>query len=286
MSDRIDRVHEFRHLLEGKACLWYDEINLPARWDELMRMFCARFCIYGKESEDWYRHWSALHFDPASDTDIDDIITQVKTLARLLNFPDEVVLATLKNMFPQHRLHFFNVHDLPTLYHMLRAMFPHNRNQAIPGAASGASPFSAHQDQEPLATPATSQWPFDGVTFPRKPKLAEISRIQEDQMDRLEDTIERLAVMTDRKEKNGMYRNHDRLRGSKRPPFKPTITRCRQGRFSSSAPPSRKRERFFHREPSRGFTHNNSRGRYPSYGRPYNCYIKFDRSPCKPGNLE
>ena len=165
------------------------------------------------------------------------------------------------------------------MYRMLRAMFPRNRNQAIPGAAGGASPFSAHQDQEPLAPPATSQWPFDGVTFPRKPKLAEISRIQEDQMDRLEDTIERLAVMTDRKEKNGMYRNHDRSRGCKRPPFKPTITRHQQGCFSSSAPPPRKRERFFHREPSRGFTHNNSCGRYPSYGCPYNHFIKFDHSP-------
>ena len=133
-----DRVQEFRHLLEGKARLWYDEIPLPARWEQLMQLFCACFCIFGKESEDWYHHWSALHFDPASDADIDDVISQVKTLARLLNFPDAVVLATLKNMFPQHRLHFFNVNDLPTMYHMLRAMFPCNRNQAIPGAAGGA----------------------------------------------------------------------------------------------------------------------------------------------------
>ena len=97
---RRDRVHEFHHLLEGKACLWYDEIDLPQGWDELMQQFCARFCIFGKESEDWYRHWSALHFDPALDTDIDDLINQVKTLAQLLNFPPVVVLATLKNMFP------------------------------------------------------------------------------------------------------------------------------------------------------------------------------------------
>ena len=132
-----------------------------------MQLFCARFCIFGKESEDWYRHWSSLHFDPASDADIDDVISQVKTLARLLNFPDPVVLAMLKNMFPHHRLHFFNVNDLPTMYCMLHVMFPRNRNQAIPGATGGASPFSAHQNQGAHVSLDQGQWPTNN----RKPNL-------------------------------------------------------------------------------------------------------------------
>ena len=41
-----ERVFEFRHCLEGKARMWYDEIALPRMWNELMTMFCARFCIY------------------------------------------------------------------------------------------------------------------------------------------------------------------------------------------------------------------------------------------------
>ena len=90
-----ERVFEFRHCLEGKARMWYDEITLSHTWNELMTMFCARFCIYSKSNEDWYRHWAALHFDPASDTDIDDLINEVRSVARLLNFPDDVVLATL-----------------------------------------------------------------------------------------------------------------------------------------------------------------------------------------------
>ena len=72
-----DHVNEFRHCLEGKACMWYDEIVLPHTWDELMRLFCAHFCIYGKDNEDWYRHWASLHFNPASDADIDDFINEV-----------------------------------------------------------------------------------------------------------------------------------------------------------------------------------------------------------------
>ena len=97
-----ERVVEFCHCLEGKARMWYDEITLPRMWNELMGMFCAQFCIYGKSNKDWYRHWASLHFDPASDADIDDLINKVRSVARLLNFPDMVVLATLKNMFPSY----------------------------------------------------------------------------------------------------------------------------------------------------------------------------------------
>ena len=120
-------VFEFHHCLEGKARMWYDEIALPCTWNELMTMFCTRFCIYGKSNEDWYRHWASLHFDPVSDTDIDDLINEVRSVTHLLNFPDDVVLATLKNMFPSYHIHFLNVNDLPTMFRMLHAMFPRIR---------------------------------------------------------------------------------------------------------------------------------------------------------------
>ena len=97
--------------------MWYDEITLPRTWNELMGMFCARFCIYGKSNKDWYHHLASLHFDPVSDADIDDLINEVRSVARLLNFPDQVVLATLKNMFPTYCLHFLNINNLPTMCH-------------------------------------------------------------------------------------------------------------------------------------------------------------------------
>ena len=34
-----ERVFEFRHCLEGKARMWYDEITLPHTWDELMHLW-------------------------------------------------------------------------------------------------------------------------------------------------------------------------------------------------------------------------------------------------------
>ena len=84
-----------------------------------MESFCAQFCIYSKTPEDWYHYWLGLSFDPASDVEIDNLIHNVRTLAQLLHFPDDVVLATMKNLFPQQQMHFFNVNDLQTMFRMV-----------------------------------------------------------------------------------------------------------------------------------------------------------------------
>ena len=36
---------EFKHCLEGKARVWYDEIDVPTDWDDLSEKFCQSFCI-------------------------------------------------------------------------------------------------------------------------------------------------------------------------------------------------------------------------------------------------
>ena len=234
-------VVEFCHCLEGKACMWYDEITLPHTWNELMGLFCARFCIYGKSNEDWYRHWASLHFDPASDADIDDLINEVRSVARLLNFPDLIVLATLKNMFSSYRLHFLNVNDLPTMFRMLRAMFPRNRHQSMPAAHSGATPFSVHQEK-------TSAVPVSRKSKERQSDKSTRNdeSVLDEAFDRLQDSIDHLTLMTERKERNGRYRpSRSGSRPYKRyPPFKPMITRQQRNRYSQSSPPFR-RHRFY-----------------------------------------
>ena len=236
-----ERVVEFCHCLEGKACMWYDEITLPRTWNELMGLFCARFCIYGKSNEDWYHHWASLHFDPASDADIDDLINEVRSVARLLNFPDLIVLATLKNMFPSYRLHFLNVNDLPTMFRMLRAMFPQNRHQSMPAAHSGATPFSVHKEK-------TSAVPVSQKSKERQSdkSTGNDESVLDEAFDRLQDSIDHLTVMTERKEHNGRYRpSRSGSRPYKRnPPFKPMITRRQRNRYSQSSPPFR-RHRFY-----------------------------------------
>ena len=275
-----ERVVEFRHCLEGKARMWYDEITLPHMWNELMGMFCARFCIYRKSNEDWYCHWVSLHFDPASDADINDLIKEVRSVACLLNFPDMVVLATLKNMFPSYRLHFLNVNDLPTMFHMLCAMFPQNRHQSMAGAHSGATPFSVHQDK-------TSTVPVLGK--PKKVMKSDKSVhydecVLNEAFDRLQDSIDHLTVMTEHKECNGRYRPG---RSSSRPykqnpPFKPMIMRCQWNCYSHSSPPFHRNHSY---QPAQ-YQHN----RFPAHSRGSNRYhsdhysdghrgFQFDKSP-------
>ena len=75
-----DMTAEFKHCLEGKACVWYDEIQVPQCWDDLMEKFRSHFCVYGHASEDWYHQWNKMSFDLNSNNDIEEFITEVKSL--------------------------------------------------------------------------------------------------------------------------------------------------------------------------------------------------------------
>ena len=245
-----------------------------------MHMFCAHFCIYSKSNEDWYHHLASLHFDPASDADIDDLINKVRLVARLLNFPDPVVLATLKNMFPSYHLHFLSVNDLPTMFRMLHAMFPQNRHQSMAGAHSGATPFSVHQEK-PSAVPISQK--------PKKEKKSDKSIRDDDcifdeAFDRLQDSIDHLTVMTEWKEPNGRYHLSwsSPCPYKQNPPFKPMITRQQRNRYSQSRPPFCRNQFYL---PAR-YQHN----RFPAHNRGSNRYrndhysdghrgFQFDKSP-------
>ena len=111
--DGDDMTDEFKHCLEGKACVWYDEITIPEDWDDMMDMFCKRFCIYGRASQDWYQQWNKISHDLNSDVDIEEFISEIKSLKNLLGLPDHLVVTTLKEKFPTHRLHFINVDTYP-----------------------------------------------------------------------------------------------------------------------------------------------------------------------------
>ena len=42
-----EQANGFKHCLEGKVRVWYDEIDVLEDWDDLMDLFCKQFCIYG-----------------------------------------------------------------------------------------------------------------------------------------------------------------------------------------------------------------------------------------------
>ena len=148
------------------------------------------------------------------------------------------------------------------MFHMLRAMFPRNRHQSMTGAHRRATPFSVHQDK-------SSTVPVSGkpkkVTKCDKP-VCDNESILDDAFDRLQDSIDHLTVMTERKEHNGRYRPG---RSSSRPykqnpPFKPMITRHQWNHYSQSSPPFRRNRSY---QPA-WYQHN----RFPAHSRGYNRY--------------
>ena len=252
-----DRMNEFRHCLEGKACIWYDEI-------------------------DWYRHWASLHFDPALDADIDDFINEVRSVARLLDFPDMVVLATLKNMFPTYRIHFLNVQDLVSMYRVLRVMFLRNRNQALPAAHVGATPFSIHQDKSHVVLVT------QGVKSKNESDEHDCAHTSDlvETVARFGESVNRLAAMSDGKSRGRQFcPNRTSVCPYRRnPPFKPMVTRHHWNRYNQSGPPFC-RNRFYSQPPfrnnnwyrgnQRGYFRNYSRERFSDRRRNF----QFDKSP-------
>ena len=63
-----ERTTKFRLCLDGDARDWYNEATIPAAWDELMTMFCQRFCIFSQTEEDWHEAWNQLSFKKTTET--------------------------------------------------------------------------------------------------------------------------------------------------------------------------------------------------------------------------
>ena len=170
-----DHTEELKHCLQGKARVWYDEIDVPTDWDNMSDKFCQCFCIYGRASEDWYHQWNKMSFNPNSDNDIEDFITEVKTLQSLLNLPNKLVVTTL------------NVETVVEMYDMLRAMFPKNRV-----TASATNPFSMHHAVGTKFSFQNGKSPKNrkGVTFDQ-------SKLVKNAMERLTDSINRLTIFKD-----------------------------------------------------------------------------------------
>ena len=82
-----------------------------------------------------------MSFDPNSNSDIEEFITEVKSLQSVLGLPDRLIVTTLKEKFLTHRLHFIIVQLPKEMFEMLRAMFP--KNQTV--IQNLSNPFSLHQ---------------------------------------------------------------------------------------------------------------------------------------------
>ena len=211
------RTQEFRHCLDGKARRWYDEITVPNDWDALMTMFCARFCIYGRNAEEWYDRWQHLTFDK-TDGDIENFITDVKNLAELQQFPDAVVMSSVKKKFPEHEQMWLFVRDLDNMYDYLRQLYSPSK-MASKKEAAKANP------SDPAATPFSR---MEGVMDYFKVMRSSPEGEPQDECNVLESALEKLTHAVDKlsNQRKSNYKDRD-YKSKYVKPFKPYIAKGR-----------------------------------------------------------
>ena len=108
--------------LIGEARDWYNEIAVPTQWDNLMELFCQRFCIFGQTEEQWHDAWQKLSFNKVNGN-IDQFISRTKRLARLLHLRDQSVLIKLKQIFHERADTWLVVHDLNAMCGYLKKLY-------------------------------------------------------------------------------------------------------------------------------------------------------------------
>ena len=149
-----DRPQRFRMCLIGEARDWYNEIAVPAQWDDLMELFCQRFCIFGQTEEQWHDAWQKLTFNKVNGN-IDQFISRTKRLARLLYLRDQSILIKLKQIFHKRADTWLVVHDLNAMCGYLKKLYSpyqlrtaREKTSSPTPAPGGATPFSAMKSEE------------------------------------------------------------------------------------------------------------------------------------------
>ena len=268
----VERTNAFKLCLDGKARQWY-EITVPFLWDDLMTLFCGRFCIYGCTQEEWYDAWQRLTYDRVNG-DIEDFLSDVKQLAQLNDINDQMVLSKLKQIFPEKEDIWMLVHDVNQMYQHLRHLYsPYKRKQqATAKNTSGANPFSNMESVKQPYVLNVGEKVSKEVTF--------------NEYNSLENTIEKLTTaigklnskkLNDRYDNPQVYSKSPRPRGQNDKNFKPYITKGRdrfQFKGKGDTNPRRPRSQSYPRDNSRN--RSPSAGRDRTRGRPP---AKFDRSP-------
>jgi hypothetical protein len=97
-----ERVQFFKHTLDGKARVWYDNLddsdNLT--WAELSNQFSKHYSPQGRTPKQLCDKWDSLDFNPDTD-DIDTFISEVKSTAKQLQLPETSVLMKIKGKMPR-----------------------------------------------------------------------------------------------------------------------------------------------------------------------------------------
>ena len=264
-----DCPQRFRMCLTGEARDWYNDIVVPAQWDDLMEMFCQRFCIFGQTEEQWHDAWQKLTFNKVNGN-INQFLSWARWLTRLLHLRDQSILIKLKQIIHERADTWLVVHDLNAMCGYLKKLYsPYQlkvakeKNNAPPTPTPGEpTPFfvmQAEEDKYHLKVGTTSP---THVHFSHEDSLGE--------------AVEKLATALDNLSFDQEWWGRGRSPPPRRPskPYKPYITK---GREDSSRDCSWRRD-FRHNHRGQFFSRD-QRGRDRDRDDSRWRFRKFDKSP-------
>jgi hypothetical protein len=196
------KCQDFRYTLADEARQWYDDITIPATWDELQRMFANHYSKQGRSPAQLHAKWKSLAFNPATDS-VESFIRDVKQTARQLGFGDAAVVNCIKGCVPQSvAIAMYPLHDLGQITQMLSDIYPPPVTGSTASTSQGgATPFSMH---EVKGSP-------EGSKNPHKNERVQVTSTEES-------TLFRAAVERFGKAVSNWNR------GSKGKPYKPSVS--------------------------------------------------------------
>ena len=150
--DEVTRM--FRLTLTEHALGWYDSENL--NWtneDDMKQAFLQRFNVWGDTRRQQQNCWNKLKFNMATD-DVDIFVADMKTLASILGFADQVLADKFKDVFPDRNIEaaLVAMDQLPEMVTKAKQLVQIYRPVGdISNPASAA--HLMHQQQTPVDTP-------------------------------------------------------------------------------------------------------------------------------------
>jgi hypothetical protein len=237
------KCQDFRFTLADDARQWYDEITLPALWDDLQHMFATHYSKQGRSPVQLHEKWRTLSFNPTTDN-INTFIRDVKQTSRQLGYGDQATINCIKSCMPREvavSLHFVN--DLEMITRVLSDTYPPPTGTGGV-AASPAAPFQV----------ASAGGSLNSTVH----KKAGSKEVEFDTNTLLRESLQQFSTAVNKFQKVA------------KKPFKPSVTpKGRYGNKPQRGRFSRRNNSFKGRNNSRGNSRGFSRGRDNSRNRDY-----------------
>lgn len=149
---------QFVNTLTSWAREWYDNITVPAAWDDMKTMFNKEYSTQGKSTRQLLHRWRSLSFNPATDQ-ITKFVSDCKQTAAQLQYGEGAVVELIKSCMPDVLYGaLYPIHELEDVVKMATDFVS---RQPAPAPAPAAAPVSTTPFARMAINPVPKQVSFN-----------------------------------------------------------------------------------------------------------------------------